>query len=103
MEVEMCKCLFCGTHKPLQRTGIMRIQKDKPADKLYTFTYDHIDPEVSQFISIREARGRGKGLPEVRRITLREAIESNEYQDLRKSLMNQCVKILKILTAESEK
>jgi len=78
----------------------MRIQKDKPADRFYTFTYDHIDPEASQFISIREPRGRGKGLPEVGRITLREAVENNQYEDLRQSLLNQCVKVLKILTGE---
>ncbi len=101
MEFEMAKCLFCGTHKPLQRTGIMRIQKDKPADRLYTFTFDHIDPEASQFISIRECGGRGKGMPEIRRVTLREAIESNKYEDLRESLMDQCVRVLKILTGET--
>lgn len=101
MEIEMCKCLFCGTHKPLQRTGIMRIQKDKVADRLYTFSYDHIDPELSQFISIREPRGRGKGMPEIRRVTLREAIQNNQYEDLRQSLIDQCVRVLKILTGES--
>ncbi|MBA7612919.1 hypothetical protein ES703_20160 [subsurface metagenome] len=101
MEFEMVKCVFCGTHKPLERTGIMRIQKDKPVDRLYTFTYDHIDPEVSQFISIRECAGRGKGLPEVGRITLREAVKNNQYQDLREGLLNQCVKVLKILTDNS--
>jgi len=100
MQIEMVKCVFCGTHKPLQRTGIMRIQKDKVADRLYTFTYDHIDPEASQFISIREPRGRGKGLPEIGRVTLREAVENNQYEDLRESLMNQCVRVLKILTKE---
>ena len=100
MQFEMTKCEFCGTHKPLQRTGIMRVQKGKPADKLYTFSYDHIDPEVSQFISIRECGGRGKGMPEIGRITLRGAIEGNLYPELRQSLINQCVRILKILTKE---
>ena len=96
----MVKCLFCGRHQPIERTGIMRIQKDKVADRLFTFTFDHIDPEVSQFISIREPRGRGKGMPEIGRITLREAVEGNLYPELRQSFLNQSVKILKILTKE---
>lgn len=100
MEFEMAKCLFCGRHQPIQRTGIMRMQKDKVADRLFTFTFDHIDPETSQFISIREPRGRGKGMPEIGRITLREAVENSQYEDLRQSLLNQCVKVLKILTKE---
>lgn len=99
-EILMTKCVFCGTHKPLQRTGIMRLQKGKVADKIFRFSYDHIDPEVSQFISTRECAGRGKGLPEVGRITLREAVEGNLYPELRQTLLNQCVRILKILTRE---
>ncbi|MBA7500348.1 MAG: hypothetical protein GH144_01195 [Clostridia bacterium] len=100
MQFEMTKCEFCGHHQPIQRTGVMRVQKGKVANKFYTFSYDHIDPEVSQFISIREPRGRGKGMPEIGRITLREAVENNQYQDLREGLLNQCVKVLKILTKE---
>ncbi len=101
MEFEMVKCVFCGTHKPLQRTGIMRVQKGKVANKFYTFSYDHIDPEASQFISIRECAGRGRGMPEIGRVTLREAVENNQYEDLRQSLISQCVKVLKILTDNS--
>ncbi|MBA7622586.1 hypothetical protein ES703_29964 [subsurface metagenome] len=101
MELEMEKCLFCGTHKPLQRTGIMRLQKNKATDRLFQFSFDHIDPEASQFISIRKCAGRGRGLPEVRRVTLREAVEGNLYPELRQGLLNQCVRVLKILTGET--
>lgn len=99
-EIEMVKCIFCGTHKPLERTGIMRIQKDKVADRFYEFSFDHINLENSQFISIRECGGRGRGFPEIERITLRQAVEGNLYPELRQSLLNQCVRILKILTGE---
>jgi hypothetical protein len=101
MQFEMVKCPFCGTHKPLQRTGIVRLQKGKVANNFYTFSYDHIDPEASQFISIRECAGRGRGLPEIGRITLREAIEGNLYPELRQTLIHQCVKVLTILTDNS--
>lgn len=101
-EVEMVKCVFCGTHKPLQRTGIMRLQKNKVADRLFQFSFDHIDPKVSQLVSIRECAGRGRGLPEIRRITLKEAVEGNLYLELRQSLISQCVKVLKILTEEEQ-
>ena len=39
-------------------------------------------------------------MPEVGRVTLREAIEGNLYPQLTQSLLNQSVKILKILTKE---
>lgn len=97
----MIKCPFCGTHKAIERTGINRIQKDRGFDRPYIFSFDHIDLKESAFISVRSCEGR-RGLPEIRRITLREAIKNGEYEDLRQSLMNQCVRILKILTGEEK-
>jgi len=101
MEFEMTKCLFCGTHKAIERTGINRIQKDKRFDRPYTFRYDYVDPEQSAFISIRDCQGR-KGLPEIGRVTLREAMKDEQYKELITSLQSQCINILKILTEEEE-
>lgn len=101
MQFEMTKCLFCGHHSPIIKTGVNRIQKGKGFDRPYTFRYDHVDSEESAFISIRDCQGR-KGLPEIGRITLREAMKNPEYKEIISTLQNQCIKILKILTEEKE-
>jgi len=100
-EIQMVKCLLCGKHTAIKRKGSGRLQKDKSVDQApYEFRFDHVDLETAAFISIREARGRGKGLPEIRRVTLKEATESDSYKEVRQSLLNQCYNILKILTGE---
>jgi len=99
-ELEFTKCLVCGWSRPIERKGTKRIQRDQSPDKRYLFRYDIVDPDNAAFISIRECGGRGKGFKEVRKITLREAIENDSYKELRESLKNQCVKVLKILIGE---
>ena len=99
-EIEFTKCLVCGWTRPVERKGTKRTQRDQPADRQYLFRYDIVDPGTASFISIRECAGRGKGFPEVRKVTLEEAIQSNSYPELRESLLNQCYKILKILVGE---
>jgi len=101
-ELEYTKCLVCGWSRPLERKGTKRIQAEKVADKQYIFRYDVVDLDNAAFISIRECGGRGKGFTEVRRITLKEAIESNTYPELRESLVRQCIRILKIVTGEEK-
>ncbi|MBA7491161.1 hypothetical protein ES702_01706 [subsurface metagenome] len=101
-ELEFTKCLVCGWSRPLERKGTKRIQRDQSADKQYTFRYDVVDPNEAAFISIRECGGRGKGFKEIRKITLKEAIENDSYKEVRESLKNQCVKVLKILIGEEE-
>lgn len=98
----MTKCLFCGTHKPIKRTGIMRLQKDKTADRQYNFVFDHVDLGNSAFISVRENAGRGKGFPEVSRLTLKQVVENDTYKELRESLLNQCYAVMKILMGEEK-
>lgn len=98
----MVKCVFCGTHKPVERTGVRRLQKDKPFDRPYDFTFDHIDLENSAFISVREPAGRASGFPEVGRITLREAVDEGIAKDLRDSLKRQCLRVLEILGGKDE-
>lgn len=101
-ELEYTKCLVCGWSRPLERKGTKRIQADKTADKQYRFRYDIVDPDEAAFVSIRECGGRGKGFKEIRKITLKEAIESNSYPELRESLRDQCYRILKILLGEEK-
>ncbi|MBA7716060.1 hypothetical protein ES703_125119 [subsurface metagenome] len=101
-QTEMVKCPFCGTHKPIRRTGVMRLQHDKTADKQYNFVFDHVDLGNSAFISIRECQGRGKGFPEVSRVSLKETIENDSYKELRQSLLNQCYQVMTILVGEEK-
>lgn len=97
-EVKMIKCPVCGTHKPMERTGVMRLQKGKSFDRPYIFRFDHVELGSSAFISIRKPAGRGKGLPEIGRVTLGQAKSDPDYKELVTSLINQSYRILKILT-----
>ena len=99
-ELEFTKCLICGWSRPIERKGTKRVQRDQSPDKRYTFRYDVVDPNEAAFISVRECGGRGKGFKEVRKITLKEAIENDSHKELRESLKNQCVRVLKILIGE---
>lgn len=101
-QTEMVKCPFCGTHKPIKRTGIMRLQKDKTADRQYNFVFDHVDLGNSAFISVRECGGRGRGFPETSRVTLRETVEKETYKELRESLLSQCYIVMKILIGDEK-
>lgn len=100
-EIEMVKCLFCGQHKSLRRTGIRRIQKGKTFDRPYEFAFNHVDPLESAFISVRECRGKS-GFPETSRVTLREVVQNGSYPELRQGLTAQCAKVLKILLGEEQ-
>jgi len=98
--IKTVKCPLCGWHHPAEQKGSMRLQRGDPADlPKGVFLFDKVNPEESAFISIRECRGRGGGLPEVGRITLTEAKGDAEYQELIQSVINQCYKILKVLTS----
>ena len=77
----------------------MRLQRGEAAHQPkgdFLFLTD--DPADLTFICIRECAGRGKGLPEVEKITLAEARGVSKYKDLIESLRNQAYKILKFLT-----
>lgn len=102
MELEYTKCVVCGWTRPIERKGTKRIQRDQSPDKRYTFRYDVVDLGNAAFVSIRECGGRGKGFKEIRKITLQEAVEDDTYEELRESLKNQCVEVLKILIGEEK-
>ena len=94
------KCPLCGWHHPIESKGSKRLQRGESAGlPKGVFLFNKVNPEESAFISVRECGGRGKGLPEIERITLTEAKNDPEYQELIKSVRNQAYKILKILTS----
>jgi len=97
-EIETVKCPLCGWHHPIERTGIMRLQRGEPADQPKgPFEFGNFDLDEAAFISIREAKGRGGGLPEIGRVTLAIAQNDPRYKLLITSLVNRSYQILKIL------
>jgi len=101
--IKSVRCLLCGWHHPIEHKGSKRLLRGEDASMPKgMFTFNKGEPGESTFISIRECRGRGKGLPEVEKITLKEAMSDPEYQELITSLQDQCMKILKILVSETK-
>lgn len=97
--IRTVKCPLCGWHHPLTRTGIMRLQRGQTADQLKgDFLFLTGEPGELTLISVRECKGRGKGLPQIESITLAQAKDDPEYQELIESLRNQTYKILQNLT-----
>jgi len=99
--IKNIKCPLCGWHHPFTRTGIKRVQRGEVADQPKgNFVFLTNELGELTFISIRECRGRGKGLPEVEGITVAQAKDDPEYKELIESLRFQTFKILEILTSE---
>ena len=97
--IKSVKCPLCGWHHPITRTGSKRLLRGESADQPKgAFLFNKVNPNESAFISVRECKGRGGGLPEVEKVTLREAMANSEYKDLIESLRNQSYQVLKILT-----
>jgi len=99
--IKTVKCPLCGWHWTLESKGSKRLQRNEPADfPKGKFHFDKFDPKEATFISLREAQGRGRGLPEINTIKLSNAMNDPEYKELIASLRNQCYAILKILLPE---
>jgi len=97
--IRTVRCPLCGWHHPILRTGSKRLLRGESVDQPKgAFLFNKVNPNESAFISVRECKGRGGGLPEVEKITLTEAMANPEYKDLIESLRNQSYQILKILT-----
>jgi len=97
-EVKTVKCPLCGWHHPIEQKGSKRLQRGEVADlPKGEFVFGNFDLNEAAFISIREARGRGGGLPEIDKVTLEKAKDDPSYKNLITSLMNQSYAILKIL------
>lgn len=97
-EIQTVKCPLCGWHHPIERTGIMRLQRGEPADQRKgPFEFAVFDLNQGAFISIREVKGRGGGLPEIGRVTLEEARSDPQYKLLISSLVKRSYQILKIV------
>ena len=99
-EVKAVKCPLCCWYHLIEQKGSKRLQRGEAADPPKgKFVFGDFDLKDAAFISIREARGRGGGLPEIRKVTLREAKDLPDYKNLITSLINQFYAILKILFA----
>lgn len=99
--IRTVKCPLCGWHHAITRTGINRLHRGEAADKPkghFLFLTDELG-ELT-FISIRECKGRGKGLPQIKSISLNQAKDNPEYKELIESLRFQTYQILEILTRE---
>lgn len=102
-EIEQVKCPVCGWHRPIEQKGTMRLQRGDPANQPKgKFAFGNFDLDQVAFISIRESRGRGGGLPEIGRITLKEVMERDTYKELRQSLVTACYNVLKILMGDEK-
>ena len=99
--IKTVKCPLCGWHWTLESKGSKRLQRGEDASfPKGKFNFNKFDPKEEKFISIREAQGRDKGLPEINMLKLSEAMKDNEYKELITSLRNQCYAIFKILLPE---
>lgn len=99
--IRTVKCPLCGWHHSIMRTGIMRLQREESADQPKgKFLFLSNEPSELTFISVRECKGRGKGLPQVESITLAQAKNDPEYKELIESLRFQSYKILQNLAQE---
>ena len=99
--IKTVKCPLCGWHYPLTRTDITRLQREETADQpKENFLFLTDEPGELTFISVRECKGRGKGLPQVESITLAQAKDDPEYIELIETLRLRTYKILQFLTQE---
>lgn len=89
-EIPFVVCPLCGLHRKLKKNGRWAIIRKKMGDirsRALKYNpeketrFDIVNIQDEPFISIRlRALGRG-GLPEVRALTLKEAIEDPEYRE----------------------
>ena len=84
-----------------ERILLMRLQRGEPADQPKgKFLFLSNEPSELTFISVRECKGRGKGLPQIESITLAQAKNDPEHNELIEPLRFQTYKILQFLTQE---
>jgi len=99
-EGEWIKCPTCGWHGKKLHTGHRQLEMKQELSPKGEFTFLKGDLEKNAFISIRDLPG-GKGNPnafkEIERITLREAKDRPEYQELISSLRKKIEEIQDIL------
>jgi len=101
MESEWIKCPLCGWHWKRVHTGTHRIEHKKPLKIKGEFSFEKGNLEEDAFISIREiigGRSNPNNFKEIARITLKDAKDLPEYENLIKSLKSKIQKILKILS-----
>jgi len=102
---EWIKCPLCGWHWKREHTGKHKLEHHLGGLGKGKFTFDKVNMENDSFISIRNlpgGRGNPESFKEIKKITLEEAKDLPEYQDLITSLRDKCQEILEILR-ENEK
>lgn len=99
-QAEWVKCPGCGWHWKKLHTGYHKLEQKQGFSPKGEFSFLKGDPDTDAFISIRDLPG-GKGNPdafrEIDRITLKQAKDMPEYQDLISSLTEKIEKIQSIL------
>ena len=97
---EWVKCPLCGWHWKRIHTGRHAGEHKQLKEPKGEFTFKKGNPEEDAFISIRNLPG-GRGNPdsfkEIEKITLKEAKDMPEYQDLINSLKQKIKIIEKII------
>ena len=85
--VETLKCSVCGWHWSLEAKGSKRITRGQVVDSTRgKFTFRRLNPQGKIFISLRMYQGGHEGLPQVDIVTLHQARDMSEYQELIASL-----------------
>jgi len=96
-------CPICSwTHKLFKTGGFVTLKGKRIGEPKGWFRFDSgkKDLNTAPFIDVRDASGgRGRSLKRIMEecLTLKEAMEKEEYKDLIQSLKNQISKIQKIL------
>jgi len=97
-EVETVKYPLCGWYHPIEYKGSMRLIRGDLADQPKgEFLFGGFDLNQEAFIGIREVKGRGGGLPEIRRLTLAQTQADLRYKLVITSLANRSYQVSKIL------
>jgi len=97
-EYKFTVCLLCGLNRALSKTGVKAEKKGKIVPRV---SFGNFDLENAFFIQARKG-GLGKScgfwLDETNSLTLEQAKESKEYDDLFEQIKKQCQAILKVIT-----
>ena len=97
-EIKTVKYPLCDWHHSIEHKGSKRLQRREAADQLKgEFVFGDFDLNEAAFISIREVKGRGGAFPQVGKVTLAQAQNNPDYNNLITSLINRSYQILKTL------
>lgn len=97
-------CPLCGLNRPLKKKGTNALMQGKAITSIKgLIRFDKVNPVNGIFEDIREAGGRGSGFYRTKKRSLKEIVESNDYNDLVSQIKNQCIQILQIINSTTDK